>query len=76
MIQKKFGIHFGALAKPISVQLAEQGITVRDVGNDLKHIQADADAVMRLAVRGYIPDGQKRQLHKKLMRRIDDVISI
>ena len=70
----RFGLHFGALAQPISVQLAAQEISVGKIGNDLKHLQQDADAVTRLAVRGYIPDGQKRALHKKLMRRVAEAI--
>lgn len=71
----KFGIHFGPMAQAISSQLAAQEIDVGKVGNDLKHVQLDADAVSRLAVRGYIPDGQKRQLHKKLMKAIREIIS-
>lgn len=70
----RFGIHFGALAEPITVQLKKQKLAIPNCGNDLKHIQADADAVTRLAVRGYVPDGMKRTLHKKLMRRIREVL--
>lgn len=69
-----FGIHFGALAEPIAVQLKNQQLAIPNCGNELKHIQADADAVTRLAVRGYVPDGMKRVLHKKLMRRIREAL--
>lgn len=75
MFRAKFGIHFGALAPKIGEQLTKQGVDWSGAASELTHIQRDADALARLAVRGYIPGGQRRQLHKKLIKRIDEALS-
>jgi len=72
MAKNTFGLHFGALAKPIADQLHEQGLKY-DVDR-LEQFQKDADAITRLAIRNYLPDSVKRNIHKKLLRFITAVI--
>lgn len=70
-------LHFGALAKPIMQQLREQGITPHrtETKHALTHLQLDADALVRLAVRGYIPDAQRARIHRRLMRQVVQELS-
>jgi hypothetical protein len=70
-------LHFGALAKPIMQQLREQGISPRHTKtkHGLTHLQLDADALVRLAVRGYIPDAQRQRIHQRLMRQVVQELS-
>jgi hypothetical protein len=68
-------IRFGALEKPIIEQLRKQHVLLPPTRmTSLGHIQTDADSITRLAVRGYIPNGQKRDLHKKLMKRLTKLL--
>lgn len=72
----KFGIHFGALAKPIVTQLRAQGIRrPAEAKQDVHHLQRDADAITRLAVRGYLGDAAKQRMHRKVMRELSRVLS-
>lgn len=74
--QVVFGVHFGALAKPIAQQLREQGFKVpASARKAIKHLQLDADALVRLTVRGYINDSLKRALHNRLIRAISAAFS-
>lgn len=66
--RKALELVFGALVPPIAQQLAAIGISATK--KDLKHWQADADAITRLAVRGLIPSGAVRSARQKLIRKI------
>lgn len=54
---------FGALAKPIHVQL---GVPMRAVAS----CQRDADALTRLAVRGVLSSSEVESARRRLVRRI------
>ena len=62
----QISLHFGAMAAPLSEQL--QGCDIDT--NDLNHFQKDADAIVRLAVRGLITDSTKTSAHRKLIKNI------
>jgi hypothetical protein len=70
-----FHIYFGALTKPLVAQLREQDIQ-RPPGtkNGLHHLQQDADAITRLAIRGYFGDAAKKTMQKKLLTKLTDLL--
>lgn len=59
-------IRFGGLAPPIAEQVAEQGLVMADA----PVIQADADAIVRLTIRGLLTAAEKHRARKRLMRKI------
>jgi hypothetical protein len=67
---EKIGIHFGALSQPIHKQLG-----IKRIDEDLKHLQEDADAVTRLAVRGLLADSVVRKTRQKIMKEISKYLS-
>jgi hypothetical protein len=68
---KTIGLVFGALAEPILDQLREQGVRASILSSvDALNFQKDADAITRLAVRGILPEAEKRAAHRRLLRRI------
>ena len=67
-------LSFGALSDPIRTQLDAQNVTAdRD---EISHWQRDADAIVRVAVRGLLPDSQIRQARKRLLKRIAKGVSV
>lgn len=64
----KLSIQFGAMAPLLESQLGHQGM--RLVGSKLMHIQKDADALARLAVRGVLSDGETRNARRRLLKVI------
>lgn len=65
----KFSISCGSLAKPFQEQLKEQGLRVSDK-KALGHLQLDADAVVRLAVRGLLPHSATTIVRRKIVDRV------
>lgn len=59
-------IEFGALVPPLAQQL--KGTSLRP--GQIKHFQADADAICRLVVRGLLSPGQAHLVRKRLFKRI------
>ena len=66
------GLVFGALSPQISEQL--DSIGVRYDEHAIEHCQKDADAIVRLAIRGLITGSQKEAAFRKLVRRIDAAV--
>ena len=56
-------IAFGALCRPLYVQLGVPAALVKDD-------QADADAIARLAVRGLLSEAEKDRAHRRLAARL------
>ena len=61
---KKLEVHFGALSKPLAAQLRHFDIKTDD-------FQADADAITRLHLRGFIGDSRTHTARKRLMANIE-----
>lgn len=66
---RMFVITFGALADRIEDQIKAQGVSQYDA-KTIAQFQEDADAIIRLVIRQFLPESTKRNLHDKLMRRI------
>lgn len=66
------GIHFRALVPSLKEQLAPQLENIQEgiADEDLEHFQKDADAIVRLSVRGLITDSAKRSACQKLLKKI------
>ena len=62
------GLHFGALVPNIGQQLFDVGIVPN--GASLKHWQKDADAIVRLNIRGLLTDSAVHVARQKLMKQI------
>jgi len=61
---KHCGIEFGALAKPLYIQLG--------IGEDLAfHWQLDADAISRLKIRGLLTDREARKAEQRLVDAVE-----
>ena len=72
---RAFELRFGALADPLMTQLRAQGLRPRpDAKKDLHHLQKDADALVRLCVRGYINDSLKFALQRRIMREVRSLL--
>lgn len=71
---REIGLSFGALSDPLAQQLADQGVRVPPL-DKMEHFQRDADALVRVSIRGLIPDAQVRAARKKLMKRITAAIA-
>lgn len=56
----------GTFADPLAKQLKGSGIA----SNEIQTLQADADAMTRLCVRGYVTDAQKRSMHAKFHKNM------
>ena len=68
-----FGITLGALAPPLHEQLASQGIRVKPsqakVVEEIRHIQRDMDAIVRLSVRRLISQRERYRLGRLIAKR-------
>lgn len=56
----------GALAPPLVDQVNQQGFSVPNI----QHFQQDADAILRLSIRGYIPRGVVERCRSRLVKRL------
>jgi hypothetical protein len=63
-------VTLGALADPLTKQL--DGLILPAT---LAHLDADANAITRLVVRGYLPDSQAHRAREKLMKKIREEAS-
>ena len=70
----EIGIHFGALADPISKQLNDQGFSLGEKDNE--RIQKIADAVTMLHLHDIIPESIVVKAHRKVLKLIVDAESI
>jgi hypothetical protein len=61
-------IRFGAMAPPLRQQLAEQGCVLHP--DDEPGLQADADALTRLYLRGLLRASEVRAARQRLAKRI------
>jgi len=61
------GIHFGALVEPLAIQLKD---VIQYLPN-IEHFQKDADAIVRLNLRGYISSSAAQTMRKQLVKKID-----
>jgi hypothetical protein len=64
----KLELHFGALVPNLGQQLFDAGVIVS--GTDIKHWQKDADAIVRLNLRGLLTDSAMHSARQKLMKKI------
>ncbi len=64
----QFRLNFGGLGAPLNKQLKAFGLKLPP--DDLRHLQADADAVLRAKVRGYMTDKAADAARQRLMKRI------
>ena len=69
---RSIGLNFGALSPKLSEQLKELRFVLE--GADLKQFDADADAIVRLHVRGILPDAQVDGARKRLLKKIVSAI--
>lgn len=65
---KDLQIHFGALVPSIAEQLAKAKLKASP--KDVLHWQKDADAIVRLNVRGLLTDSATRAARKKLVKKM------
>ena len=65
-------LRMGALSPSIAEQLQSQGLGA-DEGT-LAHWQKDADAIVRLAVRGLISPGESSRARKKLVKNVAKLV--
>jgi hypothetical protein len=64
----QFGITFGALAPPLSEQLAEQGFTARKAS--IKRWQDFADYITRLSIAGFLSEVETHRARSRLIKRM------
>ena len=64
----EFGIHFGAMAEPISKQLKKQGFKYDE--EQVKHFEKQLDAITRLRFADLIADTIATKAFNKLCKRI------
>lgn len=64
-----FTLHCGAMTMPFEEQLKAQGFGVKDI-TALGHLQSDADALTRLAVRRVLPDSVVNKARRKITDRV------
>lgn len=67
-MNKEFGIHFGALAEPISKQLKEQGFKFD--AQQIRYFEKQVDAITRLRFADLIPDTVAAKAFNKVYKRI------
>jgi hypothetical protein len=68
-MSKNVELNMGALAEPISSQLAAQGLRLK-AGQDIALFQKDADAITRCLIRGFIADAAALAARKRLLKNI------
>lgn len=73
-VSGELGIRFGALAPKIHSQVCEQFPAHTWPFDEFAFVQRCADAVTLLAVHGLLTDAEKARTHKRLMRRITEVV--
>lgn len=67
-IAATFGLSFGAMSKPISLQIWNQKLEFDE--KVISHLQLDADALTRLRVRGILTNSAFAVAEKKLYHKI------
>lgn len=68
-MNKQLGIHFGALADPISQQLKKQGFKYKK--EDVMHFEKQLDAITRLKFASLISDSIATKAYQKLYKSIE-----
>ena len=64
--RKTLSIHFGAFANPLVKQLMGLRFRLPDVG----HWQKDADAIVRLRIRGFLSEAETSRARDRLSKKI------
>jgi len=67
----ELGLYFGALTDSVSKQISDQYHTKVS----LPEFDKDADAVVRLHVRGIISDGEIKRVRQRLMKKITSYLN-
>jgi hypothetical protein len=67
-------ISYGPMAKSLAEQLKNAGYIARD-SSSLQHLQLDADAVVRLSIRRYLPRSQVLKLEARITRQIAQMLA-
>jgi hypothetical protein len=69
----KLELIFGALAEGLKKQLSDAHVSIDET--KLAHFQKDADAIVRLNIRGLVNDSSATAMRRKLMKRIVHIAS-
>jgi hypothetical protein len=72
MLRNTLALHFGALCDPIRKQLHDLGLKM-DI-EKLEHRQKDADAIVRLHMRGLAPESVLKKARQKLVNMISEEV--
>ena len=72
-MKSEFGITFGALCPKISEQVVSQDLKIAKAAAAV--VQADADAISRLLIRGIITDSEARRARQRLISRIGKMLA-
>lgn len=67
-------LRFGALAPPLREQLVEQGHEISEYSS--ADLQADADAITRLYLRGLLRKGEVDTARRRLVRSVQEVLAV
>lgn len=65
-------LEFGAMSAPIHAQLAKQKLAAdRD---KVRAFEVDATAILRLAIRGYLPESQVVRCRQRLLKHLAKIV--
>jgi hypothetical protein len=64
---------FGATAPPIAFQVRGQGLKITD--QDGEFVQAIHDAITLLKIHGYLAEREVERAHRRLSRRVVELVS-
>ncbi len=67
--KKRFELRFGAMQDALALQLQAHGLAYNE--KDLKRLQGDLDAIIRLKVQGYLSEFTESKLFGELRERIE-----
>ena len=68
MSERVLGIRFGAVAAPITEQLAQQDLKLEAIEG--VRVQANADAITRLHLHGMLTDHEAHRARRRLMKYV------
>lgn len=65
-------LEFGAMSAPIHTQLAKQKLVADK--EKVRAFEVDATAILRLAIRGYLPESQVKRCRQRLLKHLDKIV--
>lgn len=71
-MSKMIELEIGALAPKIAAQMKNQGIKIEQ--GDLDQLQKDADAIVRLHIRGFLNDSTVKKVREKLFYNVKKAV--